>query len=203
MQKKLPIASIIIIAACALVGIAQLFLGDNFTYKLAMYEGAMKNGEYYRVITSAFIHYGFVHFGENMLCLFFLGQILEPKIGIPKFLIIYFFGAIGSSIAVELFGSLGADAWTLPMHGGASGAIWGLMGATFIYMKRNHYNIIGITRLIVINLIYTFAYHVSWQGHIGGFIAGTLVSLLVATDKNNTYRQWKKMHPDCDDSYFN
>lgn len=183
MERKkgapIPVVSIIILVACTVVGVLQLIKGDSLDYRLAMYQGAMRNGEYYRAFSCAFIHYGIDHFFWNMLCAFLLGRMLEFKIGPGRYAIIYLAGIIGSSLLIEFVGGTGN------MHGGASGAIWGLMGATLICALKNHEDKRGILRMILFNLIYTFVTSgISWQGHIGGLAGGTVVSLLIIPKYN-------------------
>lgn len=180
MRKNIPIVSIVILIACAVVGIMQLMDGGELTQKLGMYEGAVREGEYYRIISHAFIHYDFPHFAGNMLCLFFLGQMLESKAGAVNYAIIYLAGILGSAGLIEFAGGSAA------MHGGASGAIWGLMGAALVYALRSRSDVRGITRGILFNLILTFTSNVSWQGHIGGLIAGTAISLLTLRPRSDS-----------------
>jgi membrane associated rhomboid family serine protease len=132
--------------------------------------------EYWRMITSGFLHAGFLHIGFNMYLLFFLGRILEPALGSVRFGLLYF--------ASLLAGSAGAlivtpNAFTV----GASGAVFGLMGATFLEMRARGIDPMaggmgGIGGLILINLVFSFALSgISIGGHIGGLIGGGLVAL--------------------------
>ena len=133
--------------------------------------------EYWRLITSGFLHVGFLHIGFNMYLLYILGNMLEPALGSVRFGLLY--------LAALLAGSAGAlivtpDAVTV----GASGAVFGLMGATFLEMRSRGMDpmaggIFGsIGGLILINLVFSFALSgISIGGHIGGLIGGGLVAL--------------------------
>src|SRR4051794_2234207 len=132
-------------------------------------------GDWWRVITGGFLHAGFIHILFNMYVLYVAGSILEPGIGTPRFLGIYFVSLIAGSL-----GALIVDPNTLTV--GASGAIFGLMAAVIIVARGR-----GVEQLaqqfglfIVINLLLTFAIPgISIGGHIGGLIGGTIAALLV------------------------
>lgn len=198
MRKPIPFVSILIAVACAIVYMTQSMYGEVYTYSLAMYQTALERGEYYRLFTSAFIHYGFLHFSQNMTALVFLGGTLENNIGHFKYLLCYIIGVLGSGICINYVGGNG-------MHGGASGALWGLMGAYTIYAIRNNYDMSGPLKMLVANVIFTFTVPgISWQGHLGGLIASMLFCWPLCKEKSNdlSYRAWKKAHPNCDDSFY-
>jgi membrane associated rhomboid family serine protease len=132
-------------------------------------------GDWWRVITSGFLHAGFLHILFNMYVLYVAGRILEPGIGTPRFLGIYFVSLIAGSL-----GALIVDPNSLTV--GASGAIFGLMAAVIIVARGR-----GIEQLaqqfglfIVINLFLTFSISgISVGGHIGGLVGGAVAALLV------------------------
>lgn len=128
------------------------------------------NGEWWRLLSAAFLHLGILHLGVNMLGLFFGGRILELVIGRWRFLLLY--------LAAGIAGSAGAlyvtpDAVTV----GASGAIFGVFGALLALERSGTIQTGGqILMLIVINLLFTFTVSgISIGGHIGGLIAGIVV----------------------------
>jgi membrane associated rhomboid family serine protease len=134
------------------------------------------DGEWYRLVTGAFLHAGFTHIAFNMFLLFILGRILEPAIGTPRFFFLYF--------ASLLAGSFVALALTTPLEitVGASGAIFGLLGATVLIARGRGFNQIAtqLGFLLVINLAFTFgASHISVGGHLGGLAGGLLCALLI------------------------
>jgi membrane associated rhomboid family serine protease len=133
------------------------------------------NGDWWRVISGGFLHAGFLHLLFNMYVLYVAGSILEPGIGTPRFLGIYFVSLIAGSL-----GALIVDPNALTV--GASGAIFGLMGAVIVVARGR-----GIEQVasqfgffIVINLVLTFSIPgISVGGHIGGLIGGVVAALLV------------------------
>jgi membrane associated rhomboid family serine protease len=126
------------------------------------------HGEWWRMITAAFLHYGPFHLAVNMYSLFFAGTLLEHAIGRWRFALLYLASGIaGSAGAIYL----SPDKVTV----GASGAIFGILGALFVLERRGHLATGGqIAGLIVINLIITFSLssYISVGGHVGGLIGG-------------------------------
>jgi membrane associated rhomboid family serine protease len=140
-----------------------------------LYGPFVAEGEWYRLVTSGFLHASLFHIGFNMLLLFFLGRLLEPALGTPRFLVLYF--------ASLLAGSLGALVLEPNSLGiGASGAIFGLAGATFVIARGRGMEALAgqIGFLIVFNLIFSFtARNVSIGAHIGGLIGGVICALII------------------------
>ena len=133
------------------------------------------HGQWWRIVTSGFMHENLIHIGFNMYVLYILGQMLEPALGRLKF---------GTIYAVSLLcGSFGALLVT--PHSptvGASGAVFGLMGAAAVEMRARQIPIMqsGVGGLILINLVISFALPgISWGGHIGGLIGGALAALVL------------------------
>jgi membrane associated rhomboid family serine protease len=131
------------------------------------------HGEWWRLFTAAFLHYGPFHIALNMVSLYFAGSILESAIGHWRFTLLY--------VVSGLAGSAGALYWSPnAMTVGASGAIFGVLGGLLVLERRGHIATGGqVLALIVINLVITFAYSssISVGGHLGGLIAGILVML--------------------------
>lgn len=128
-------------------------------------------GEWYRLVTSMFTHEAIWHVAFNMLSLWWLGGPLEAALGRARYLALYLCsGLAGSALAYLLTSPTTA---TL----GASGAIFGLFGATAVLMRRLNYDMRPIIALLVINLIFTFSpgFNISWQAHIGGLVAGVVI----------------------------
>jgi membrane associated rhomboid family serine protease len=133
------------------------------------------HGEWWRIVTSGFLHENLLHIGFNMWVLYYLGTMLEPALGRVRFATIY-------GVAL-LTGALGALLVT--PHGitvGASGAIFGLMGAAAVEMRARQVPLMqsGVGGLIVINLVISFSIPgISWGGHLGGLIGGALAALAI------------------------
>jgi membrane associated rhomboid family serine protease len=133
------------------------------------------HGEWWRLITSAFLHYGPLHLGMNMFSLYFVGSILEQVIGRWRYVLLYFVAGIA--------GAAGALVVTPSSPTvGASGAIFGVLGALFVLERRGIIATGGqVLGLIVLNLVFTFAIPgISIGGHVGGLTAGLLLMLAFA-----------------------
>jgi membrane associated rhomboid family serine protease len=126
-------------------------------------------GEWWRLITAAFLHYGILHLGMNMLVLWIIGPPLEEYFGHARYLLVY--------LVSGLAGSAGALIWSPnALTVGASGAIWGIMGAALVLEGRKIYVFGGQAMgLVVFNLAITFLIPgISIGGHIGGLLGGGL-----------------------------
>ena len=132
-------------------------------------------GEWWRLVSSGFLHDGLIHLGMNMLFLWILGPELERAVGRVNFILIYVAGLVGGSV-----GALAMDPFVPTL--GASGAIYGLLGAAVVVQRDRGINPwrSGIVGLIVLNLLITFAVPgISIGGHLGGLIGGALAGLIV------------------------
>ena len=190
-RKKAP-CTIALIALNAAVFIFLSFGGmtEDAYYMLqngAMYVPLLKEGEYYRLFTSIFLHFGFSHLVNNMLMLGVMGWQLELVLGKLKFLLLYFAaglcGNLLSAFAVIRTGEYAVSA-------GASGAIFGIIGALLYIALRNHGRIgtvsgQGILLMIALTLYYGFTSSgVDNFAHIGGLAAGFLLSVLLYRKKD-------------------
>ena len=131
------------------------------------------HGEYWRIVTSGFLHENLLHIGFNMYLLYILGQMLEPALGSFKFAVIY-----GVSLLTGSLGALLVTPHSLTV--GASGAVFGVMGAAAVEMRARQIPVLQswVGGLILINLIFSFTISgISWGGHVGGLIGGTLTAL--------------------------
>ncbi len=137
--------------------------------------GGVAGGEWWQVITSAFTHTELMHIGMNMLALWFLGPMLERVLGRVWFLSVYLISAIAGSAAVMWFA--GSTTMTL----GASGAIFGLIGALLVITFKTGGDLRTVLIWLGINLVFTFVGSgISWQGHIGGLIGGLVTVAIIA-----------------------
>jgi membrane associated rhomboid family serine protease len=141
----------------------------------ALWGPLVGQGDWWRVVTAMFLHYGPIHLALNMYSLYFAGTLLEHLIGRWRFALLYF----ASGIA----GSAGALLWSPnAVTVGASGAIFGILGALFVLERKRHIATGGqIAGLIVLNLIFTFslASFISVGGHVGGLIGGVAIMWLM------------------------
>jgi membrane associated rhomboid family serine protease len=141
----------------------------------ALFGPAVANGDWWRIITAGFLHAGLLHLAFNMYFLYFLGTLMEPEIGKVRFAVIYFVSLLGGSFGALL---LSPDAVTV----GASGAVFGLMGAAIIAMRARGIDPMqsGLGMTLLLNLGITFLIPgISIGGHIGGLVAGGIVGFLM------------------------
>ena len=146
---------------------------NNWLYNNGVLAGPLvAQGDWWRLITAPFLHYGPVHLGLNMLVLWFIGPALEEYFGRWRYLLLYVVAGLAGSAGALL---LTPNALTV----GASGAIWGLMGAAVLLEARRIYVFGGQAMgLVVFNLIFTLLVPgVSIGGHIAGGIGGALAAL--------------------------
>ena len=137
--------------------------------------GVKYNDEYYRLFTAGFVHFGFVHIAFNMIALISIGPQLESVLGKVRFTALYFVSMAGASALSYLL---------LPINslgGGASGAIFGLMGGLFVVARRLNLDTRQITGWIVYSLVFSFlpGLNVDWRGHIGGLVTGAAVTYVM------------------------
>ncbi len=134
------------------------------------------NGEFYRLITAAFLHGSLLHIGFNMLVLWSVGPTLERILGHGRFLTLYVVAALGGSVASYIFSD------PLIPSVGASGAIFGLMGALVVAGRRLGYDIGQVFVLLAINVAIGFVpgSNIDWRAHLGGLVTGALVAAIMA-----------------------
>jgi membrane associated rhomboid family serine protease len=150
--------------------------GGEVLRDFGLFGPAVDDGEWYRILTGGFLHAGLIHLGFNMFALYFLGYLLEPAIGPWRFIAVYFVSLLGGA-----FGALVLDPRELTV--GASGAVFGLMAASFIVARNRGLDELAsqIGFFVIINLIFTFSIsNISIGGHIGGLLAGGLAALAIS-----------------------
>jgi len=141
------------------------------------------NGEWYRLITSTFVHalpsdppFGPTHILFNMLSLWMFGVVLEQHIGRIRFLAVFLISGLGSSVLCYYL--------TQPyvQSIGASGAIFGLVGAYFVLSRKLHFDPLGAQRQLIFAAVWLVASSrvTSWQGHLGGLLTGAAAGLVIA-----------------------
>src|SRR5215211_495413 len=130
--------------------------------------GIVVNHDYWQLITSGFLHSGILHIGFNMYILYWLGTMLEPSLGHVRFAALYF-----ASLLAGSFGALLLDPNAVTV--GASGAVFGLMGAAFVLQRARGIDPMqsGLGPIILINLVLGFVIpNISIGGHLGGLVGG-------------------------------
>jgi membrane associated rhomboid family serine protease len=147
--------------------------GIFFNWQLLPYF-VKTDDEYYRLITSAFLHGSLLHIASNMLALFFVGPAVESVLGRWRFLAVYLLSALGGSTAIYVLGN--ATEATV----GASGAIFGLFGACLVLYRQLRIDLQWLISIVVLNFAITFSVHgISKLGHVGGFVTGLLAGAAI------------------------
>jgi rhomboid protease GluP len=189
-KKKKPVVTMALIMINVLVFISMYLFGNGSDDALTLiYFGAnvkelVQAGEFYRLITSSFLHIGILHLLCNMYCLYVIGSQIESFFGKWKFLIIYLFSAIcGNLLSIATGTSISA---------GASGAIFGLFGS-LLYFGYHYRVYLGsvirsqIIPLIVLNLLIGFVFtNVDNAAHIGGLVGGALITSFLGVKYKST-----------------
>ena len=176
-----PMIVKVLIAANVLLFVIGVAMGDGVQGQIVS-DGLLIRGGlnanldgWYRVVTSGFLHYGFVHLGFNMYALWLLGPAFERSLGRLRFTLFYF--------AALTSGSFGAMIWTPNgLTVGASGAIFGLLGLATVAQRSSGYSLwkSGLGMVLLFNFLLTFTVSsISVGGHLGGFVAGLVVGWLV------------------------
>lgn len=171
-----PTVTYALIAITLAVFGVQLLVGINeLAVDFGMWPvGIAVEGQWYRLITSAFLHGSFLHIAFNMYVLFVLGPVLERVLGHARFLVLYVVAALGGSVASYVF----SDIRTVTV--GASGAIFGLMGALIVAGRRLRYDITQVVILLAVNVVIGFlAPQVDWRAHFGGLVVGAVVAAIL------------------------
>ena len=133
--------------------------------------GGVADGDYYRLLTSTFLHFGLLHIALNMYCLFLLGPALEQALGRLRFGVLYLLSGLAGSALSYALGPANE------MAAGASGAVFGLFAAYYVLERRRGNDATQITATIAINLFFSFSVPgIDWRGHVGGLIGGALVT---------------------------
>lgn len=175
-----PTLTYVLIAINVVAGIGSFYGGNvgnsaNLADAGAVSRGTMAAGDYWTLLSSGFLHVNLFHLLSNLLALWILGTMLEPMLGRVRFALVYFVSL--------LCGSLGVLVFSADPSVGASGAVFGLMGAAIVVMRNRGLNPMesGLGLWLGLNLLITFTIpRISIGGHIGGLIGGALVgSVLV------------------------
>jgi membrane associated rhomboid family serine protease len=150
--------------------------GGTLFDKWLLYGPAVANGDWWRLITSAFLHASILHIAFNMYFLWFVGSAVEQALGRGRFLLIYIVSGLAGAAGALVYSGQGARTV------GASGAIFGILGAALVLERQRNYVLGGSAlALVVINLVLSFAISgISIGGHIGGLLGGALCTLVLS-----------------------
>jgi membrane associated rhomboid family serine protease len=190
-----PVVTYSIIAICAVLFVVDTVLSGGATLRGGLFGGGIgpigeqhlinaffvAQGEWWRILTSAFFHLGLIHLGFNMYVLYLYGSIVERMYGPIEYAAIYLLAAAGGSVLTIL---------VVPdqFAAGASGAIFGVLGLLFVVSRRHHAVLgreartmmAGIGTYLVFLLLFTFLVpRISWTGHLGGLFVGAILGFLL------------------------
>jgi membrane associated rhomboid family serine protease len=176
-QKNTPVTKFLSISLIAIFLLQEL-TGTLLVKSFALFAPLVTSGEWWRLITAGFLHGSILHLIFNVYILWVIGSQLEIIVGNIKFIIIYFASLLGGSLASYLFSPFGSYSI------GASGAIFGLMGAMLVVGRKRNLDISQITTLVAINVVIGFVLSgIDWRAHLGGLATGAFIAwvLLNAT----------------------
>lgn len=186
--SSLPIVTRTIIGLCIAI-YAGCWLSGNLTrveYDFGMSPIYVADGQWWRLLTSTFLHANLMHILFNMYALLVLGSTLERVLGAARFAAIYFASGLGGSVAALWFAELN----TLSV--GASGAIFGLMTATIVVGRRLHIDTSQIAFWLVLNVVLGFLVPgIDWRAHLGGAALGAIAAQIVTLRRSANTKEWR------------
>lgn len=173
-----PIVTYVLVGICAVAFLLSLGVGvESVVGNYGMRPVFIAiDGQWYRLLTSVFLHWSILHIGFNMLVLIMLGPTLEMVFGHVRFTLLFVLAGLGGAVASYCFSPLTTASV------GASGAIFGLMGALIVAGRRLRVDITQVVILLAINLAIGFipGGSVDWRAHLGGLVTSALVALVFA-----------------------
>lgn len=197
-KKRKAYGTVILVIINVVIFFYLTFLGMTEDAEFMLEHGAMyvpyilKNGEYYRLFTSMFMHFGFEHLVNNMVMLLLIGRTLEPEIGRIRFLIIYFLSGFCGNICSALWDMSKQE---FAVSAGASGAVFGIVGAILyvVLCNRGHIGDIsgrGLVFMTALSLYLGFTGGgVDNFAHIGGLVSGFVLAVLLYWKRKSKYRR--------------
>jgi membrane associated rhomboid family serine protease len=169
-QKNTPVTKFLSISLIVIFLLQEL-TGTLLVKSFALFAPLVTSGEWWRLISAGFLHGSIIHLLFNVYILWVIGSQLESIVGNIKFVIIYFVSLLGGSVASYLFSPFGSYSI------GASGAIFGLMGAMLVVGRKRNLDISQITTLVAINIVIGFVLSgIDWRAHLGGLATGAFIT---------------------------
>ena len=186
-RRSMRSSSGIPVVTYTLIGLnLAFFLLDLVTggalYPWFAYRSDFTESQPWRMLTAAFMHASILHVLFNMFSLFIFGPAIEAAVGRVRFIVLYLLAAFGGSVAVLVLAPSQAVV-------GASGAIFGLLGAFFIIQRRMGGNNTQLLILIGLNVVFGFVVpNVSWQAHLGGLVVGAAIAAIYHSTRHRNQR---------------
>ena len=169
-QKNTPVTKFLSISLIVIFLLQEL-TGTLLVKSFALFAPLVTSGEWWRLISAGFLHGSIIHLLFSVYILWVIGSQLESIVGNIKFIIIYFVSLVGGSLASYWFSPFGSYSI------GASGAIFGLMGAMLVVGRKRNLDISQITTLVAINVVIGFVLSgIDWRAHLGGLAAGAFIT---------------------------
>lgn len=157
--------------------------GSALFNRLTLFPLGVADGQWYRLVSSAFLHFGPVHIGLNMYALYVLGRELESVLGRGRYAAVYAVSLLGGSASVMAFQS------PLEASAGASGAVFGVLGGLAVVIFRLKRNPTAVLAVIAINIVFSIAVpNISLSAHLGGLVVGAVATAAIvwAPARNRT-----------------
>ena len=187
-HSRQGVVTIVLIGVCIVMFGLQQVVGAAFTHRMDLEAMTpqisslpkaghigVAYGDWYRLVSSMFVHVSWIHLGMNMLSLWWIGVPVEARLGRTRYLLTYFTCGIAGSAAS--YASLQPYGSSL----GASGAIFGLLGVLAVLAYRERLNMQPVITVIVLNLAFSFSVSgISWEAHVGGLVAGLVLGVALA-----------------------
>ena len=185
--KKEPVTTILILINIVIFFLVEITGSSENTMHMLECGAAytpyiLEQGEYYRIFTCMFLHFGMEHLANNMLVLFVLGQRLEPIAGKIKFLLIYLLGGMGGSL-LSVYMDIRKQEYAI--SAGASGAVFAVMGAMIYVLLRNRGRVADLSaKQILVMAVFSVylgfaAGGVDNAAHVGGMIFGFVMAVIL------------------------
>lgn len=186
-KKYIPIVTIVLIMINVLVYLAETAAGGSMNTAVAVRFGALytpyviERGEWWRLFTSMFVHFGLSHIASNMLSLYVLGNTVEAYYGRVRFLILYLVSGLGGSILTIL---IDLQSTEFALNAGASGAIFGIMSAFVVFAVNPATRKIFPIRRVIAGIFFAllpgfYTSGISVTAHIGGFVTGLILAFIL------------------------
>lgn len=167
----------VLVGLCGFGFLLELVAGSDLIFaKYGLVPLAVADGEWWRLLTGAFLHAGLIHLAFNLLVLIMIGPAVEAMVGHVRFLVLFVLSALGGATFSY------AQSAPLSLSVGASGAIFGLMGALVVAGRKLSIDVTQVAVLIGINLVISFlpGVGIDWRAHIGGLVTGALTGAVLA-----------------------